>query len=119
MRRFLYLFLFVPVAAFAQEMPAKFLAAEESSEMGRFFEEFLNMALTLGMIVGVMLIIAWVVKKFLNTQIDKMNETSQIKILERRSLAPKSTIYILEIEGKKVIVGETPAGLSHLGDLPQ
>ena len=46
------------------------------------------------------------------------NQGSRIKIIERRSLAPKSNLYLLNIGGKGILVGESTAGLHTLMELP-
>ena len=81
-----------------------------------FMRDMMQMLLTLAMIVGIIFLITWFLKKMLNTRIQQLNTSSEIKILERRSLTPKTAIYLLEIKGKGVIIGESTNGLTHLSD---
>ncbi len=83
----------------------------------RFFSEFMNMLLTLGFIVVLILIVSWLLRKLLNTRIQQANTNSDIKILERRSLSPKATIYLLEIRGKGLAIAETHSGVFNLGEI--
>lgn len=76
------------------------------------------MIVMLGLTLVAMLLVAWFLKRFLYSRLQQTNSTSGIRIEERRSLGPRSMIYLVEIEGSRFIVGETPSGLVRLGDLP-
>lgn len=106
---------FVPLL-FADEVLPLPTEAEERGD--HFFSELVDMASTLGIILLGLLIVTWFLKRSLAAKQDQLNVTSAIKILERRSLAPKVAVYILEIWGTRLIVGETPAGLVRLGEIP-
>ena len=96
----------------------RLLAEEEGSgSREHFFNEFLNMMVMLGFVLGGMVILAWIAKRFLNVRMQQVNAQSAIRIEERRSLGPKSMLYLVEIEGHRVLIGETPAGLVRLGQL--
>ena len=88
----------------------------KEQDQDKFFYEFLNMLATLGLLVAALLGASWFVKRMMNTRVQQMNSSSLIKVTERRSLSPKTVIYLLEIQGKTLVVGETPAGLSKLGE---
>ncbi len=83
-----------------------------------FVAEFFNVVAVMALVLIVMWAIAWVLKRFLNSRIEIGNTTSLIKIEDRRILGPKSQIYLIEVEGSRFIVGETPNGLTKLGDIP-
>lgn len=93
------------------------LRAESEESEGLFINEFLNMLFVLGGIIALMLVVAWILKRVLSTRELQMNETSVIKVLERRALNPKSALYLVEVHGKGLIIGETPNGLSSLGEI--
>ena len=82
-----------------------------------FMREFLNMLATLGLLIALILSVTWVLKRMLNTRIQQMNSKSVIKILERRSLTPKSAIYLLDIQGKGFIIAESHSGITTLGTM--
>lgn len=82
----------------------------------RFFDEFMHMLTTLGLIVGVIFLISWFLKKMVNTRIQQANTDSYIKILEKRVLSPRSNLYVLEVYDKHLIVGETMNTMQILGE---
>lgn len=86
----------------------------EPQEQDRFLQEFLSMITTLGIIVAVILFISWFLKRLVNSRIQQVNTVSLIKIIDHRSLSPKSTIYLIEIYGKQLLVGETTHGIATL-----
>jgi len=90
--------------------------AGESSQYN-FGREFLNMILNLGLIIAIVIAATWAVKRMSKTRLSKANHASIIKILEKRALTPKSAIYLVEIGGKTIVVGESTAGLHALAEL--
>jgi len=83
-----------------------------------FWNEFTNMVITLALILGTLIVFAWILKRFLSKRVIQVNATSSIRIIERRALSPKTAIYLLDVLGKGIIIGESPAGLNALGELP-
>lgn len=94
--------------------PPEELIGEPGPDTNRFLSEFLNMAATLGLLISLILIIAWFLKRMVTTRQMQGNDTSIIKIIERRSLSPKSALYLLEIEGMSLIVAESQNGVTSL-----
>lgn len=82
----------------------------------RFFTEFLNMLATLGFVIGIILLAAWFLRRLLNTRLEQINTTSTIKIIERRSLSPKTALYLIEIYEKTVLIAESQNGVTQLAE---
>lgn len=99
-----------PMILFAEELPAP------DADTNRFLFEFLKMIGVLGAMVIVLLIISNYVKKLTSQGYQKENADSLIKVIDRRSLSPRSMVYLLEVEGKTLLVGESPQGLVRLSD---
>jgi flagellar biosynthetic protein FliO len=102
-------------------LPTLILAEEDAApiEDYDFVSEFIRMLSLLGIMIGVLLLLAWALKRIMNSRMEQMNESSNIRILERRALAPKSAVYLLEVEGTKMVVAESPAGIHHLTTIEQ
>jgi len=49
----------------------------------------------------------WLFKRFTHMRLHQSNLTKNIKILEKRAISPKSMLYLIEIEGKKVVITES------------
>jgi flagellar biogenesis protein FliO len=49
-----------------------------------------------------------------------LNNATSIQILERRSLSPKSSLYLVKVESKKILIADSPTGVSLVCDsLPE
>lgn len=88
----------------------------DENDTDHFMHEFINMMTTLGIIVAFVLIATWFLKRTFNTRIEQLNTSSVVKVVERRILNPKTTIILLEIQGKGFILAESINGVTHLGD---
>ena len=114
--------LFLAAAAFPyvllgdSPLPVELPVILEPESEDRFFQEFMNMLTTLGLIVAAILFISWFLKKMVNSRIQQANTTSVIKIVEQRALSPKSSVYLIEIHGKQMVIGETVNGLTKLDE---
>ena len=84
----------------------------------RFFSELLSMLATLGLVIAFLIVVAWFLKRLMNTRIEQMNAGSRIKIVERRMLSNKSSLYMIDVEGKSILITESQHGCSAL-DLTQ
>jgi flagellar biogenesis protein FliO len=80
----------------------------------RFFSELLSMLATLGLVVAFLIAAAWILRRIMNTRIEQMNAGSRIKVVERRTLSPKSALYLVEIEEKLFLITEVQNGGSAL-----
>ena len=79
----------------------------------------MNMMATLGLIIGLILLVAWFLKRFVNSRMEQMNESSQVQIIERRTLSPKAMLYIIEIDNRRIILAESMQGVTRIADYPK
>lgn len=91
---------------------------EETKHDDHFFVEMLKMFASLGLIIALILIVAWFLKRMVNTRIEQSNSKSPIKILDRRNLSPKSILYLLEVEGTGIVIAESATGVTKLTEFP-
>jgi flagellar protein FliO/FliZ len=56
----------------------------------------------------------WFLKRLFQNRIARGNATQSIKILEKRMLSPKSVLYLVEVEGRKVLLAESHLEIQHL-----
>lgn len=98
--------------------PLEDVIGEPNPETNRFLNEFIKMAASLGLILSLIFLAAWFLKRMLNTRQEMANTSSIIKVIERRSLSPKTAVYLLEVEGISILVSESVNGVSHLLNFP-
>lgn len=90
----------------------------EPQDESRFFYEFMNMLFYLGILIFLLFAFMWLIKRMTNSRIEQLNTTSDIKILERRSVSPKTSIYLIQIEDKRIAITESLNGVTLLSELP-
>jgi flagellar biogenesis protein FliO len=80
---------------------------------------FVKMFLLLIALLFLIFLTFWMFKKFISARLHQANLTKSIKILEKRALSPKSILYLIEIEGKKVVISESTLEVRKIKDLDQ
>ncbi len=78
---------------------------------------FLNMIFALAIILGLLLGAVYFLKKFLPNSTQGLADDSIINIVSARYLGPKSSIMIVEILGKVVVIGVSADKLSYLTEI--
>lgn len=125
-RAFLWktLFLLVSVTGTAEETPQEAppfpfeeLHEKEAPENSRFLTEFIRMLFILGLMVTVLVLATWFFKRMGSVRIQQQNVSSDLKILEKRSLSPKAALYLVEFNDNQFLLGESPMGLVRLGQI--
>ena len=122
------IFSVVPSPSYAQEKKAasdksyensfnEELENGENEEGDRFVTELMNMLFVLGAIVAAMLMVTWILKKIMSTRLGHGNVASEIKVLEQRALSPKSILYLIEVQGKKIVIADSPQGMTRIAEL--
>ena len=80
-------------------------------------DKITNMLFSLGIIVTAVFGVTYALKKITRKRLDVINEKSSIKLLEKRTLAPKTHLYVIEAHNKTLLIGESPDGLVMLSEL--
>jgi len=62
-------------------------------------------------------IIMWIYRKYGQNRLRLSNQSQSIKILERRPLSPKTMLYIVEVEGKQVLIAESQVQVARMREL--
>ena len=99
-----------PILLFAEEV------AVPELQTSRFFYEFIKMLGVLGIMVAVLLGISWYMRRLTGQRFEKVNDESLIKVIDRRSISQRTTVYLLEVEGKSIVIGETQQGIVRLSE---
>lgn len=88
--------------------------APEVIDQSRFMGEFFYMLLMLAILISLVYFLAWFMRRMTNVRIDQYNESSSMKILERRQVSQRTTLYLMEVEGEKIVMAETPTTVVQL-----
>ncbi len=79
-----------------------------------FGELLVRMLLILTVTIVALVIISWLAKRFLYSRMQDLNRASRIQILEKRTLSPKSMLYIVKIDEEELAIAEFPNGVQLL-----
>ncbi len=78
---------------------------------------FLKMFLILVALLALIFLTFWIFKRLMRVRLLHANHTKSIKILEKRAISPKSILYLVEIEGKKVVISESTLEVRKIKDI--
>ncbi|MBN2479579.1 MAG: flagellar biosynthetic protein FliO [Parachlamydiales bacterium] len=82
-----------------------------------FKSTFMKMIFILTLLVALIFFTFWIFRRLMKTKIEQANLTKNIKVIERRTLSPKSILYLIEIDGKKVLISESNLEVRKIKDL--
>ncbi|MFI5334091.1 MAG: flagellar biosynthetic protein FliO [Chlamydiales bacterium] len=101
-----YAMLFVSSMGFADLIPGQ--PQSETIVTPPSYEHALGkMLLTLLGLIVLIFVTVWIMRKLSAGRLGRMHANSSIKILEKRALSAKSMLYLLEVEGKQILVSES------------
>lgn len=91
---------------------------EPSTSFGEehFWEELVNMLFTLGFVLLVLIGLVWVMKRMQQARVQQGNASGEIQIVDCRPLSAKSSIYLLHIHGRAIVVSESVNGVTQLSE---
>lgn len=108
---FFSLFCFVQPLLAEESFLTEFATQSAEGQTYNYWGEFVNMLLTLLFILGLIFLSVWALKKIMRSRVRHLNRSTAIKILERRPLNPKTSLYLVDILGKGVVIAESPGGI--------
>ena len=79
-----------------QQMPA-----------GDYGTSIAKMFISLIVIVVVLYATLWFLRRLIQNRLEKGSDSSSIQILEKRMLSPKTMLYLVEIDNKRVLLAES------------
>lgn len=117
----LLLHLFAPIACDEPEAHSFAHAQAEAMQEERdysFRDQILNTLFALAMVIGLLVLAGWLMRRLSRSRMRYGNHAHHIKVVERRPIAPKTTLYLLDIAGQGVVIADSPGGVRTLYELP-
>jgi flagellar biosynthetic protein FliO len=87
----------------------------DSSILPSFFKMLLALAIVLGLMVGA----AYLFRSILPRNTSGLNDPSLIKIIASRHLGPRSSIILVEVLEKVIVIGVSPSQMSLLATISE
>ena len=66
-----------------------------------------KMLLTLVGLIPLIFLTVWMMRRLSSGRLVRGNTTQSIKILEKRPLSQKSMLYLVEVDGKRILISES------------
>ena len=82
---------------------------------------FVTSVKTLGallLVLALIIIAAWAARKYLHFLPKSAGRNDHIQIISVRALGPKRSVYLLEVEGARILVGSSDGGINLLKEFP-
>jgi flagellar protein FliO/FliZ len=89
----------------------------DAAEGYDYTAQFLKMILSLGALFALLFVGMWLMRRFYRGRQAWGNNHSSIKIIERRPLTPKASLYVVEVEGRSLLIGLSPQGVHRVAEL--
>lgn len=83
-----------------------------------FFYEFAKMIFMLGIVIGLLMLVMWVLKRMMNARFEQLSEGDNIHVVERRYLSQYTTLYVIDLPGKRIVCAESHHQTTLLAELP-
>lgn len=92
------------------------IVTESVSKMptGDLGAAFAKMFLSLVALVILLFVSYWFIKRLIQNRLQKGVGDAAIQILEKRMISPKTVLYLIEVEKKKVLIAESQLEIKRL-----
>lgn len=101
--RLLFLLLIMPLCAFADQ--------KENLKDFDYGSDFVNMLISLVFVIGLIILTAFFLKKLMRSRMKHINQANSIRVLERRALNQKASLYLVDVLGKGIVIAESQHGI--------
>lgn len=85
---------------------------------GDFGAAFAKMFITLVVLVALLVLTYLFLKKIIQRRLQKGVGTHTIHLVEKRMISPKTMLYLVEVEGKKILLAESHLEIKRLESWP-
>lgn len=96
-------------------VPEKQLPSAEEVSIGGLIA---RMALSLGVVFGLIWLVSWGAKKYLPNQVNAVRGGA-IKILSTRSIGARKSLMLVRVQDKTILIGVTPSGMNMLTEVEE
>jgi flagellar biogenesis protein FliO len=84
---------------------------------GGYALTFLKGSLTLIALIILLGATVWFLRRLIQQRWRRNGGVESIHLLEKKMISPKTTLYLLEVEGKKIIIAESQLEIRNLGSV--
>ena len=78
----------------------------------------IKMVLSLSFCIALLVLSVWFLKRLMRARFERGGKSQQIQVIEKKMISPKSAIYLVEIEGKRVVLSESQLEVRRIHSFP-
>lgn len=97
--------------------PAADAFAESANQMvqtGDLGAAFAKMFLSLTVLVLLLVVSFWFLRRLIQNRMQKGGSDASIRVLEKRMISPKTMLYLVEVDRKKILLAESHLEIKRL-----
>ena len=87
--------------------PMGIMQASTDAAPGDYGASFIKMFLTMITLVLLFGLTIWFLKRLVRMRLEKGTGEQMIHVLEKKMLSPKTMLYVVELDGKKILLAES------------
>jgi len=84
---------------------------------GDYGMQFVKMFLTMIALVALFGLSIWFLRRLVRNRLERGTGAHLIQVIEKKMISPKTMLYIVEIEGKKILFAESHLEIKKLQDI--
>lgn len=85
---------------------------------GDYGATFVKMILTMVGLIALLALTFWFLRRLIQQRLQKGVGEQAIQILEKRMISPKTMLYLIEVEDKKILLAESHLEIKRLENFP-
>ena len=75
---------------------------------------FVKMLVSLAAIVALLFLSYWFLRKLIQNRLQKGSGNAAIQVIEKRMISPKTMLYIVEVDQKRILIAESHLEIKRL-----
>ena len=100
-------------------IPSPMMDSATQIPTGDLGAAFTKMFLTLTVLVILLFLSYWFLRKLIQRRLQKGVGDAEIQILEKRMISPKTMLYLIEVDKKKILIAESHLEIKRLEGFEQ
>lgn len=95
------------VASTPESLDPSLLQTSTELQPGDYGTAFIKMFLTLIALIGLFALTVWFLRRLIRQKLERGTGEQRIQVLEKKMISPKTTLYVIEHEGQKLLFAES------------
>lgn len=90
------------------------VTSAENAMPGGFGAAFGKMLLSLALLIALLVATLWLLKRLIHNKMQRGSAADSIHLIEKKMISPKTVVYLVEVEGEKILLAESQLEIRRL-----